>query len=274
MAARPAANRRRAFLARSPRDTGIDSQAAQQARLSQAKPRSRTSATGALKSKSAPFAQGARRITRSEPAPYRPRPWTESAYAPPSGGNIRVRAGAVRTWRPSEHSHATPDRPGHDRRRAHLRRRFRPRAGRGVGQGELHQVRVPHPHARRRAAVHRRLRPQGRVADVPDPAHAHAVQLPALRRRERTRTRLGPSASFARDRYIFVYQDVRGRWMSEGEFVNMRPHKPREDGPQGRRREHRHLRHDRLAGQERAAATTARSACGASRTPASTRRRA
>src|SRR5262249_50203847 len=23
---------------------------------------------------------------------------------------------------------------------------------------------------------------------------------------------------------IFVYQDVRGRWMSEGDFVNMRPH--------------------------------------------------
>jgi putative CocE/NonD family hydrolase len=28
---------------------------------------------------------------------------------------------------------------------------------------------------------------------------------------------------FAREGYIFVYQDVRGRWMSEGEFVNVRP---------------------------------------------------
>jgi uncharacterized protein len=37
---------------------------------------------------------------------------------------------------------------------------------------------------------------------------------------------LGPSASFAKEGYIFVYQDVRGRWMSEGEFVNMRPHNP------------------------------------------------
>jgi putative CocE/NonD family hydrolase len=36
--------------------------------------------------------------------------------------------------------------------------------------------------------------------------------------------RLGPSQLFARAGYIFVYQDVRGRWMSEGEFVNMRPH--------------------------------------------------
>ncbi len=31
---------------------------------------------------------------------------------------------------------------------------------------------------------------------------------------------------FGKAGYIFVYQDVRGRWMSEGEFVNMRPHNP------------------------------------------------
>ena len=35
---------------------------------------------------------------------------------------------------------------------------------------------------------------------------------------------LGPSPLFGKAGYIFVYQDVRGRWMSEGEFVNMRPH--------------------------------------------------
>jgi len=34
---------------------------------------------------------------------------------------------------------------------------------------------------------------------------------------------LGPSPAFARAGYIFAYQDVRGRYMSEGEFVNMRP---------------------------------------------------
>ncbi len=34
---------------------------------------------------------------------------------------------------------------------------------------------------------------------------------------------LGPSELFAKDGFIFVYQDVRGRYMSEGEFVNMRP---------------------------------------------------
>ena len=36
---------------------------------------------------------------------------------------------------------------------------------------------------------------------------------------------LGPSPEFAQEGYIFVEQDVRGRFMSEGEFVNMRPHR-------------------------------------------------
>ena len=36
--------------------------------------------------------------------------------------------------------------------------------------------------------------------------------------------RLGPSDEFEKGGYIFVYQDVRGRWMSEGEFAEMRPH--------------------------------------------------
>lgn len=36
--------------------------------------------------------------------------------------------------------------------------------------------------------------------------------------------RLGPSEEFEKSGYIFVYQDVRGRWMSEGEFTEMRPH--------------------------------------------------
>jgi hypothetical protein len=35
---------------------------------------------------------------------------------------------------------------------------------------------------------------------------------------------IGPSEAFERAGYIFVYQDVRGRNMSEGEFVEMRPH--------------------------------------------------
>jgi uncharacterized protein len=35
---------------------------------------------------------------------------------------------------------------------------------------------------------------------------------------------LGPTPDFDQSGYIFVFQDVRGRWMSEGTFVEMRPH--------------------------------------------------
>ncbi len=37
---------------------------------------------------------------------------------------------------------------------------------------------------------------------------------------------VGPSEHFAREKFIFVYQDVRGKFMSEGTFEFMRPHKP------------------------------------------------
>lgn len=40
---------------------------------------------------------------------------------------------------------------------------------------------------------------------------------------EALRTQLGPSEAFAKEGFIFVYQDVRGRFMSEGEFVDLRP---------------------------------------------------
>ncbi len=43
------------------------------------------------------------------------------------------------------------------------------------------------------------------------------------------RRNLGPSKFLMRDGYIFVYQDVRGRWMSEGTFDNMRPNIPGND---------------------------------------------
>jgi putative CocE/NonD family hydrolase len=35
---------------------------------------------------------------------------------------------------------------------------------------------------------------------------------------------IGPSELFARSKYIIVYQDVRGKFMSEGQFVDMRPY--------------------------------------------------
>jgi putative CocE/NonD family hydrolase len=42
---------------------------------------------------------------------------------------------------------------------------------------------------------------------------------------------VGPSGLFSQSGYIFVYQDVRGRWASEGDFVNMRPHRAMKQGP-------------------------------------------
>ncbi|MBA3441340.1 MAG: CocE/NonD family hydrolase [Pyrinomonadaceae bacterium] len=48
---------------------------------------------------------------------------------------------------------------------------------------------------------------------------------------EKYRLSLGPSPAFAREGYIFVYQDVRGRFMSEGEFVHVRPHIARKTSP-------------------------------------------
>ena len=42
--------------------------------------------------------------------------------------------------------------------------------------------------------------------------------------------RLGPSELYERDGFIFVFQDVRGTYMSEGEFDNMRPHIPDKTG--------------------------------------------
>ncbi|NVI99195.1 CocE/NonD family hydrolase [Myxococcus sp. AM009] len=42
---------------------------------------------------------------------------------------------------------------------------------------------------------------------------------------------LAPTEAFEKDGFIFAFQDVRGRNMSEGEFVNVRPHKPKKAGP-------------------------------------------
>lgn len=40
------------------------------------------------------------------------------------------------------------------------------------------------------------------------------------------RKRLGPNPGLMREKYIFVYQDVRGRYMSEGNQAEVTPHKP------------------------------------------------
>jgi len=44
------------------------------------------------------------------------------------------------------------------------------------------------------------------------------------------RATLGPSELFAHEKFIFVYQDVRGRYMSEGDYIVTRPHKPVKNG--------------------------------------------
>jgi putative CocE/NonD family hydrolase len=45
------------------------------------------------------------------------------------------------------------------------------------------------------------------------------------------RANLGPSELFEREKFIFAYQDIRGRFMSEGDYVTIRPHKPVKNGP-------------------------------------------
>ena len=44
------------------------------------------------------------------------------------------------------------------------------------------------------------------------------------------RSRLGPSTEFQKAGYIFANQDVRGCYMSEGQFVNVRPYIPNKKG--------------------------------------------
>lgn len=43
---------------------------------------------------------------------------------------------------------------------------------------------------------------------------------------DRYRSSLGPHEAFEKEGFIFAFQDVRGKYMSHGEFVNMRPHNP------------------------------------------------
>src|SRR5271166_5586598 len=40
---------------------------------------------------------------------------------------------------------------------------------------------------------------------------------------DKFRANLGPSELFLREKFIFVYQDIRGRFMSEGQYVLIRP---------------------------------------------------
>ena len=88
----------------------------------------------------------------------------------------------------------------------------------------LHEVRIPGPDAGRREAVPLRLRPQGHLANLSDPDAAHALLRRAVWHRQLPPS-LGPSESAEKEGFIFVYPDVRGRYLSEGTFVDVPPHK-------------------------------------------------
>ena len=122
-----------------------------------------------------------------------------------------------------------PCRPGHHRHRG-------PRA--------LHPDRRDDPDAGRRASVHDHLRAPGHRRAWPilltRTPYASDALLPVRPRADLSRS----------EGFIFVYQDVRGKYQSEGEFVNVRPYNPKKTGTDSRRGQ-RHLRHHRLAGEER-----------------------
>ena len=162
-----------------------------------------------------------------------------------------------RTLHPYRHAHrpttAPRARPGRalDRPRPALRP-----IRLGVHPCELYQARIPHPDARWRASLHDRVRTEGRVAGAT--GTRSSCSGPATPSRHTAPTRiartLGPDRFMMREKYIFVYQDVRGRYMSEGEFVNVRPFVPdsiKARNREGDRRGVGHLRHDRLAAEER-----------------------
>ena len=67
--------------------------------------------------------------------------------------------------------------------------------------------------------------------------------------------------------YIIVFQDVRGKYGSEGDYVMTRPLRGPANPTDSRSRD-RLLRHDRVAGEERAGVATAASARSAARTRA------
>ena len=46
------------------------------------------------------------------------------------------------------------------------------------------------------------------------------------------RSKIGPNEFLMKDGYHIVYQDVRGRWMSEGVYDNMRAYIPNKSGDQ------------------------------------------
>ena len=65
------------------------------------------------------------------------------------------------------------------------------------------------------------------------------------------RTRLGPSEAFDRAGYIFVFQDVRGRYLLRRRFRRDASAHRHAEEQHRRRRKHRYLRYRRVAAEER-----------------------
>ena len=86
------------------------------------------------------------------------------------------------------------------------------------------------------------LKPADIAAPLPILHGAH----PVWRRRHQPRGDFCGPPELARAGYIFVSEDIRGRYESQGKFVMMRP-AGRPHQPQSHRREHRCLRHRGLA---------------------------
>ena len=174
-----------------------------------------------------------------------------------------IRAPAAHQRRPHHVAQCTPCTPPR-RARGHCTSPVRPqRAAPSARQHRRRGLRRPDVMIPARDGVqpaHQGLPPKDATRAAADHAAAHAVR--HRRRRRATSTRA--TRTLADDGYIFVFQDIRGRFRSEGTFVMQRP--PRAPGDtEGHRRGHRHLRHDRLAARRTCPATTAASACSAYR---------
>jgi len=80
-------------------------------------------------------------------------------------------------------------------------------------------------------AVRRGLRAQGRFAEIPhfcSPARRMAASLTV---KTSTLSLAARFKYYAKEKFIFVLADVRGRYASEGEFVHMRPQIDVKSGP-------------------------------------------
>ncbi len=120
--------------------------------------------------------------------------------------------------------------------------------GRRPREGDVHEVRGPDPDARRREALHGGLRAEG-AGDVPDPPLPDALRRRPVRRRQvQGRDRpVGPLPEGG----VHLRLPGRARTAQVRGDVRQRPPLRPEQGPEGRRRGERHVRHDRLAPEER-----------------------